>query len=190
MPSIDKWSAYCEVVRTVRWFEALHRRRQRGALPKNPGAVIFDFDGVFTDNRVIVLEDGREAVFCHRGDGLGIEMLRNRGLAMLVISKERNPVVAARCRKLGLSCLQGVSDKKTALLEWAADNRVDLEGMIDVGNDINDLECLRLVGCGAVVADAHPEVIRAADLVLSRSGGHGAIRELCDLVLADIGSIP
>jgi len=153
-------------------------------LPNSVAAVVFDFDGVFTDNRVIVFDDGHEAVICNRGDGLGLEMLRDAGVRLWVLSKERNPVVARRTEKLGLDCLHAVDDKPSALRSWADDNGVDLQCTIYVGNDVNDVGCMQLVGFAACPSDAHDRARAVADLVLSRAGGHGAVRELCDLLLA------
>jgi YrbI family 3-deoxy-D-manno-octulosonate 8-phosphate phosphatase len=146
--------------------------------------LVFDFDGVMTDNRVLVFEDGREAVLCNRGDGLGLEMLRKAGVPMAVISKEINPVVGARCRKLKIPYLQGIEDKRAALANIAADRRVELAQVAYMGNDINDLECMQAVGLAIAPADSHPEARRAADLVTSAPGGFGAVREVCDLLLA------
>lgn len=168
---------------------AERRRAARGArLPASPGALVLDFDGVLTDNRVLVFEDGREAVLCDRGDGLGVERLGRQPIALLVLSRETNPVVAARCRKLGIDCLQGVRDKVPALAQWLRERGVAPERTIFVGNDVNDLECMRFVGCAVAVADAYPEVRAAARLVLSRPGGRGAVRELTDLILDRKGS--
>jgi len=147
-------------------------------------AVIFDFDGVMTDNRVVQDQSGSEAVICSRSDGRGIEMLRDAGIQMAVISKETNPVVAARCRKLGLPYHQGIDDKASALRSVAADARVELAQVAFVGNDIDDLECLRIAGLGVAVADAHPQVRGEAGLVLVSEGGRGAIRELAEYLLA------
>ena len=152
-------------------------------LPKNIEALICDFDGVFTDNRVIVMEDGTEAVICHRGDGMGIEALRKTNLPILVISKEENKVVEARCSKLKIPCLQGVQNKKAVLIQWLNENSINPDNTIYVGNDINDLECLALVGCSVAVNDAVDEVLNIADIILKKSGGHGAIRELCDMII-------
>jgi N-acylneuraminate cytidylyltransferase len=168
--------------------EVLLRARDRASraalLPARIGAVVFDFDGVFTDNRVWVQQDGREAVACSRGDGMGLDLLRQAGFPLLVISKEVNPVVSARCNKLKIECLQGVDDKRSALLGWTASRGIALADVIYLGNDINDLPCLELAGCPAVVADAHPEARRAARLLLESPGGFGAVRELADLVLS------
>jgi YrbI family 3-deoxy-D-manno-octulosonate 8-phosphate phosphatase len=171
--------------------EALARSNQRDAqkafLPQPVAGIVFDFDGVFTDNRVLVVQDGREAVWCNRGDGMGLATLRRSGLPLLVLSTEENPVVKARCAKLGLECLSGVADKGSALANWAAARNLDLAHLIYVGNDVNDLECLQLVGCGVAVADAHPRAKRAARMMLASNGGHGAIRELADLVISTLG---
>src|SRR5262249_10336849 len=154
----------------------------RAPFPREIGLIVFDFDGVMTDNRVWVAADGTEWVACSRSDGLGLERLRRLGLALLVLSTEVNQVVAARCRKLGLPCEHGVADKAGRLRDLLADRGVDPSQVIYVGNDVNDLACMRLVGCGVAVADAHADVLAAADFVLSRPGGHGAVRELCDRV--------
>jgi N-acylneuraminate cytidylyltransferase len=153
------------------------------ALPDPLEAVVFDFDGVFTDNRVWVSQDGTEMVACNRSDGMGIDFLRDSGLPVLVLSKEKNPVVRARCAKLRIPCLNGIDDKRPALERWAQEQGVDLRQTVFVGNDVNDLPCLEAVGCGVVVADAHPDVIPAARIVLSKPGGHGAVREIADLIV-------
>lgn len=161
----------------------LRQPTDQAVLPRQLGAVVFDFDGVFTDNSVSVDQEGHESVVCHRGDGYGIERLREMGVPMLVLSREENHVVGARCRKLGIECLQNSKDKLPALRSWLENHGIDILQTVYVGNDHNDIECLRAVGCGVVVADAHPEAIAAADLVLRHPGGHGAVRELCDRVL-------
>jgi len=160
--------------------------RRREALPRPIGAIVFDFDGVLTDNRVAVDQDGRESVTCDRSDGMGIAHLRDAGIPLLVLSKERNPVVAARCRKLQVDLVQGCDDKLPALRTWLADRRVGLEQTIYVGNDVNDAECLRAAACAVVPADAHADVTPLARIVLSRDGGRGAVRELADLILEGV----
>jgi YrbI family 3-deoxy-D-manno-octulosonate 8-phosphate phosphatase len=159
------------------------RRKPTSALPVSIDLVVFDFDGVLTDNRVLVFPDGGEAVACDRGDGLAISRLRQAGIPTFVLSSEVNPVVASRCRKLALECLQGVDDKLSALRRFAETRRAALANTVYVGNDVNDLACLRAVGCAVVPADAHPSVLPHAHIVLSRAGGRGAVRELCDLIL-------
>ena len=172
--------------------EVLLRSRSRAehlaALPTRLDALVFDFDGVFTDNRVTVLEEGREAVVCSRGDGMGIELLRKAGWPMVVLSKEPHPIVSARCAKLRLECQQGVDDKLPALARWLDGRGFAPERTLYVGNDINDLTCLTAVGCPVVVADAHPEAARAARIILEKPGGQGALRELAELILSRYGA--
>jgi N-acylneuraminate cytidylyltransferase len=152
-------------------------------LPQKVTLVVFDFDGVMTDNHAWVDQDGREAVMVNRADGMGISLLRQAGIPAVVLSTETNPVVAARCRKLSLPVAQGLADKASALREWLEGHHLDPAGTVYLGNDINDLPCFPLVGCAVAVADAHPEVLAQADLVLSHDGGQGAVRELCELLI-------
>lgn len=142
--------------------------------------VAFDFDGVFTDNAVYVFEDGREAVVCSRGDGMGIGLLTASGLPAIVISKEQNPVVAARCRKLSLRCVQGCDDKVTALQAIVDEMGITLDEVAFVGNDVNDAPCLSIVGLPIVVADSHPDVLPLGAWRTGAPGGRGAVREICD----------
>lgn len=148
-------------------------------------AVVLDFDGTLTDDRVSIDQDGRESVSVHRGDGLGVTALRRAGLDVLILSTERNPVVAARARKLGVPALHGIDDKGSALLRWCAENGHPLERVAYVGNDVNDLPCLELVGWPIAVADAHYSVRARARIVTAAPGGHGAIREVASRVLGE-----
>ncbi|MCE5267371.1 MAG: acylneuraminate cytidylyltransferase [Planctomycetaceae bacterium] len=170
-------------LQVVEWF--LRHRSQLDTmrnLPRKVSVLVLDFDGVFTDNRVLVSEDGKEAVLCDRADGLGIDQLRRIGLPVLVLSTERNPVVAARCRKLGLECIHAVTDKREVLNTWLAANGIAWSEVVYVGNDDNDLTCLHASGCPVAVRDASSEVLSAARFVLNAAGGHGAIREIGDLI--------
>lgn len=164
--------------------------------------LVLDFDGVLTDNKVLVDETGRESIVCNRSDGLGLERLKARGVRVMVLSQERNGVVAARCRKLGLPCLQGCTDKLGTLQRivegdlqfgcnevWGGKGeRGDFGGIqrsqvAYVGNDVNDLACLRWVAWPIAVADAVPEVLASAKYVTRSAGGRGAVREICDLLV-------
>ena len=145
--------------------------------------VVFDFDGVFTDNAVWVFEDGREAVRCSRSDGIGLQRLRSAGVEAFILSTETNPVVTARAKKLKLVCRQGCDDKLSALHELARERDLPLDAIAFVGNDVNDASCLEAVGLPIVVADAHPDVLALARLRSTRTGGHGAVREICDLIV-------
>jgi N-acylneuraminate cytidylyltransferase len=150
------------------------------ALPDFIAAVVLDFDGVFTDNKVIVFQDGREAVVCNRGDGWGLAQLKRLGVPILVLSTEENPVVRARCDKLGIACMQGLQDKLTGLTAWLSTNKIDISQVVYVGNDVNDLACLRAAGCGIAVCDAHPG--RAAPDCPFSARRQGAIREIAELI--------
>ncbi|GAB2452214.1 N-acylneuraminate cytidylyltransferase [Conyzicola lurida] len=156
---------------------------QGGVRSIDVDAVVTDFDGVHTDDRVLVGEDGSEFVTANRSDGMGVRLLREAGVTVLILSTEVNPVVAARGRKLRVEVLQGLDDKATALTEWAAANAIPLDRVAYVGNDVNDLGCLAIVGWPVAVADAHPLVISAARVILTRRGGDGAVRELAELAL-------
>lgn len=156
-------------------------------LPKQVDLLVMDFDGVMTDDRVWVDQDGRELVASNRRDGMGISALHNAGIPMIVISTEVNPVVAARCHKLDLPVIQGITDKATALQRLLRERQLDPAHVIYLGNDVNDVPCFPIVGCAVVVADAHPEVISHADIVLTNPGGRGAVRELCDRILNNRG---
>jgi len=153
------------------------------ALPERIDLIVFDFDGVFTDNRVWVDQNGHESIAAYRSDSLILSQMRKAGFDMAVISTEVNPVVSARCQKMKMPVFQGVEDKAAVIRQLIADRGVQPEHVIFVGNDINDIPCFPLVGCAVVVADALPEAKKQADFVLSKPGGHGAVRELCDLLL-------
>lgn len=163
--------------------EAVCPGRARRPLPAEVRLVVFDFDGVMTDNRVWVDGEGHEYVAASRGDGMGLIRLRQAGVELMVLSTEVNPVVAARCRKLDIPYVQGIQDKAEALRSLLVKRGLDPSQVVFVGNDVNDLPCFEIAGCAAAPADAEPEVLRQADLLLSRRGGHGAVRELCDLLL-------
>lgn len=146
--------------------------------------VAFDFDGVFTDNRVFVDENGVESVACSRLDGFGLQALREAGIGLVVLSTEVNPVVSARCKKLALDCVQGLDDKAAALRDQIAERGVSAERTAYLGNDVNDIECLQLAGVPVGVADSHPCVLPHVAFTTTAAGGRGAVREFCDLVVA------
>ena len=144
--------------------------------------VVFDFDGVFTDNRVWTNEHGEESVACWRGDALGLRRLEDVGVDHFVLSMEVNAAVGARAQKIRAACIQGVDDKPPVLRDEAARRGISLERTAYVGNDVNDAGCLEIVGLPVVPADAWPDVVPLADLVLERRGGYGCVREFCDAV--------
>ncbi|MFF5155123.1 cytidylyltransferase domain-containing protein [Streptomyces sp. NPDC000348] len=164
-----------------------------GALPTadDVDAVVLDFDGTQTDDRVLIDSDGREFVSVHRGDGLGIAALRRSGLKLLILSTEQNPVVAARARKLRLPVLHGIDRKDLALKQWCEEQGIAPERVLYVGNDVNDLPCFALVGWPVAVASAHDVVRGAARAVTTLPGGDGAIREIAGWILGpSLDSLP
>lgn len=144
--------------------------------------IVFDFDGVFTDNTVCVNQDGVESVRCWRSDGIGLARLRTVGVQSLIISTEVNPVVSVRARKLNLPCVQGVENKATAIMAACNELKIDPQQTMFVGNDINDIPAFKVVGIPVGVADAYPETYPYILFRTQKSGGFGSVREICDLV--------
>ncbi|MFE9405518.1 cytidylyltransferase domain-containing protein [Streptomyces sp. NPDC006530] len=157
--------------------------RLPGPTPDDVDAVVLDFDGTQTDDKVLVDSDGRELVAVHRGDGLGIAALRRAGLKLLILSTEQNPVVAARAHKLKIPVLHGIDRKDLALKQWCEEQGIDPQRVLYAGNDVNDLPCFALAGWPVAVADAHDAVRAAARAVTRTPGGEGAIREIAAWLL-------
>lgn len=145
-------------------------------------AIVFDFDGVFTDNMVMVDQNGVESVRCWRSDGLGLSRIHQLGLKILIISTEINPVVTVRANKLKINCLQGVENKAVAIKQWSSSIGVLLKNIAFVGNDINDIPAFQEVGLPIGVADAYEEISPFIKHRTRTAGGYGAVREICDLI--------
>ena len=154
-------------------------------MPEPIKLIVSDFDGVITDNRVWTDQDGKETVAAYRSDSMRVRELRELGIDVMILSSEPNNVVLGRAAKMGVEAVHGIDirGKGEALKKLLTEKKIDASQVIYIGNDFNDLPCFGIAGWGVAVADAYPEVARAADLVLQRPGGHGALRELCDLVL-------
>ena len=167
--------------------ETLMRRRldvrRAQLLPEELKAVIFDFDGVLTDNRVAVGEHGEELVFCHRGDGWGIARLKEAGLHVAVLTLERSPAVARRCEKLGVELLVAQGEKLPVLKGWLERRGIEPRHAVYVGNDLPDVPCM-LYTFGVAPADALAAAKKAAQIVLETPGGRGCARELAGLILS------
>lgn len=144
--------------------------------------VILDFDGVQTDDYVWIDQYGNESVRVSRSDGHGISIMKKAGLAVLILSTETNPVVAARAEKLGVEVIFGQQNKANAMVEWANKKDLDLEEVAYLGNETNDVASMKLVGLPVAVSDANPQVVQTASLVLRSKGGEKAVRELADIV--------
>lgn len=147
-----------------------------------PKVIFFDFDGVFTDNKVYVNQHGDEMVCCSRADSLGLSLIRKR-ITLVVVSTETNGVVASRCEKLGIPSFQGYMNKKEIVQKWLIRNGIESNDAMFVGNDVNDLDAMACCGVSACPNDANAIVKNAASIVLSHLGGNGAIRELCDYLI-------
>jgi 3-deoxy-D-manno-octulosonate 8-phosphate phosphatase (KDO 8-P phosphatase) len=143
---------------------------------------VFDFDGVFSDNRVWTNDRGEESVACFRGDTMGLRRLDEVGVEYLILTSETNDAVAARARKMRVDIIKGVEEKLPVLYAEVERRGVSLAETSYVGNDVNDAECLAVVGLPVVPADAWAEVVPLARLVLTRDGGRGCVREFCDAV--------
>jgi YrbI family 3-deoxy-D-manno-octulosonate 8-phosphate phosphatase len=154
-------------------------------MPEQIDLIISDFDGVITDNRVWVNEEGIEYVAAYRSDSIGVQLLRAIDVDVMILSSEPNRVVEARARKMGVEVIHGIGlhDKGRVMRDVLEQKNIKAENVIYIGNDLNDLPCFEVAGWSVAVADAYPAVIRAADHVLSKTGGHGALRELIDLIL-------
>lgn len=148
--------------------------------------ICYDFDGVMTDNRVWVSEDGREAVAVNRADGMAVAALRQAGLRQIILSTETNPVVAARARKLKIEIIQGLADKAATLTAFTREHDIDLARVAFIGNDLNDLSVMSLVGYPIAPADAHRRVLALACHVTAAKGGDGVVREFCETLFPGV----
>ena len=146
------------------------------------GLVVFDFDGVFTDNSVYVTQDGVESVRCWRSDGLGLSRLHSVNVKTFIISTETNSVVTARAKKMKVPCKQGIKDKAASILETCQELCIPPGNTMFVGNDINDIPGFQSIGIPVAVFDAYPEVHPHVIFRTKTPGGMGAVREICDLI--------
>ncbi len=145
---------------------------------KNIKLIVYDFDGVLTDNKVIVREDGLESVVVNRSDGLAIGMIKKMGIEQIVLSKERNKVVEARANKLNILAIRGIDDKRKELMDYCSKNNISLKNVVYIGNDINDLEPMKMVGYPICPLDAYEEIKEISKFILNTPGGAGVVREL------------
>ncbi|MCR4586648.1 MAG: HAD hydrolase family protein [Lachnospiraceae bacterium] len=144
----------------------------------NTDLIVYDFDGVMTDNRVSVDQDGKESVCVNRSDGYGVGMIRKCGIPQIIISTEKNPVVERRAEKLSLPVIHDVADKAEILKAYLDREGIDPGRVLYVGNDLNDREAMLLCGIKCAPADAEPAILKIADVIFERKGGYGVVREL------------
>lgn len=150
---------------------------------KDIDLIVYDFDGVMTDNRVIVLQDGTEAVIVNRADGLAVDSFRDLGIPQLILSTETNSVVKARAAKLRIEVIASCKDKRHALKSYCTENHYDLNKVMYIGNDLNDLEVMKIVGFPVAPADAHPKIKKIAKLITEAKGGEGVVKDLFDYLI-------
>ncbi|MBL8100380.1 MAG: acylneuraminate cytidylyltransferase [Anaerolineales bacterium] len=183
--TLSDWSKYEAVIYSG--LEVVSPRSPRKQIPETIKLIICDFDGVVTDNSVITDQDGKESVLASRSDSMHIKTLKEKGIDFMILSSEPNGVVQARAKKMGVESIHGIGmqDKGRVMREVLEKKNIKAENVIYVGNDLNDLPCFEIAGWSVAVADAYPEIIRAADFVLTKNGGHGAIRELCEIILKE-----
>jgi len=153
----------------------LGKDRSRLTLPK---LLVTDFDGCLTDDRVILNESGQESVILNRKDGLAVGSFAKLGIPLLILSTEKNPVVAKRAEKLKVPYIQGATDKFSEIKSYLNEKQIDLLDVWYVGNDINDLEVMTHVGLSICPNDAVAEVLSIAQWVLKTKGGAGVLAEI------------
>ena len=144
--------------------------------------IIFDFDGVFTNNKFSLDSKGSERVVLSRADGLAVKVLKEKKTSMLVLSSEKNEIVKKRCEKLGIQCIFGVDNKLKTLKKHLQEENVNKNNVLYLGNDINDIDCMKFVGYPVAVNDAADSVKKVSKMVLNSSGGNGAVRELVKII--------
>ena len=149
---------------------------------ENIELIVYDFDGVMTDNRVLVDQNGNESVMANRGDGYGVGMIRKLGIRQVILSTEVNPVVEMRAQKLNLEVIHGVSDKKQTLEKYCEDRNISLDRVMYLGNDLNDIDAMKCAGIKGAPKDAEPEILEIADWISGKNGGYGVVRELARLI--------
>ncbi|RZB30167.1 MAG: 3-deoxy-D-manno-octulosonate 8-phosphate phosphatase (KDO 8-P phosphatase) [Desulfobacteraceae bacterium Eth-SRB1] len=145
--------------------------------------IVYDFDGVMTNNKVLVDQSGRESVVVNRSDGLAVSAIRKMKIKQIILSTEENPVVKSRADKLKIPCIQSVENKKKALEKYIRRIGVDRKRVLYIGNDINDLEVIAYTGYTIAPSDAYPDVRKKAKIITKAKGGEGVVRELLDMLL-------
>jgi len=168
---------------------------KKSSMPKwdEVGLIVFDFDGIFTNNKVFLNSKGEEYVCCSRADGLAFDILRKfinfkkYNLKYIILSKEKNSVVSVRSKKLKIPCYHGIDDKFSFLKEYIKNQNLNLNShsnkFIYLGNDLNDLSSIDLCDFSIAPLDAHPIIIKSVDLVLPFKGGDGFVRDFIEKLL-------
>ena len=147
--------------------------------------LVLDVDGVLTDGRLYYDSPGERIKVFHVRDGYGIKAVQRAGVTVAILSGRKSMAVAVRAKELGIRhVVQGADDKLAALHKLTRSCKVTLDDCACVGDDTPDVPIIEACGIGIAVADAHPDALAAADLVTRMRGGLGAVREVCDWLLA------
>ena len=149
---------------------------------KNIKLIVYDFDGVMTNNKLFINQSGEEMVQVNRADGLGVSEIKKLGIEQMIISSEKNPVVSARAKKIDISFLQGVDKKEKILIEYCKKNNIDINTVAFVGNDVNDLNAMKIVGLTICPSDSAEQIKKISTIILQSAGGEGVVREIYDLI--------
>jgi YrbI family 3-deoxy-D-manno-octulosonate 8-phosphate phosphatase len=145
---------------------------------KNIRLIVYDFDGVLTDNKIHLNEEGIESVTLNRSDGLAMDVLKKWRINQIILSTETNKVVEERAKKLGILAIRGVENKKETLLAYCRKNEIPVETVVYIGNDLNDLEAMKITGYPVCPSDASEEIKNISKIILDSAGGGGVVREL------------
>jgi len=187
---MDYWKSFdIDTIEDIEICEYFMRKKILSKPPrinkKDIQLIVYDFDGVMTNNKVIVSEDGRESIIANRSDGLGVELLKKKDIKQVILSTESNNVVCARAKKLNLPVIYACKDKKNALQKYCGKMKYNLSKVAYIGNDINDLEAMKMVGYPIATADARIEIKKISKIITKTIGGDGVIRELLDIFMED-----
>tara|TARA_S200000501_G_scaffold378046_1_gene438841 strand:+ start:74 stop:574 length:501 start_codon:yes stop_codon:yes gene_type:complete len=147
---------------------------------KKLAAIVLDFDGVLTDNRVLTFEDGKEAVFCNRSDGLAVNVLNNLKIRTFILSSEKNKVVKYRAKKLKIDCFHSIKDKENELRKISKKEKLNLKNVMYVGNDLNDFKAMKICGIKVCPCDSHIKIKKIANFKTKARGGNGVLREIVE----------
>ncbi|MBA7568308.1 hypothetical protein ES708_10029 [subsurface metagenome] len=187
---MDYWKSFdIDTIEDIEICEYFMRKKILSKPPrinkKDIQLIVYDFDGVMTNNKVIIDQNGEESVIVNRSDGLAISFLCKMRIKQIIISTEENQVVLKRAEKLKIPCMNGVKNKLSILKKYLKKNNILKENIIYVGNDINDFEAMKFVAFPVAPSDAHKDIRKIAKLVTKSKGGDGVIRELLDIFVED-----
>ncbi|TPH17778.1 3-deoxy-manno-octulosonate-8-phosphatase KdsC [Litorilituus lipolyticus] len=146
--------------------------------------LVCDVDGVFSDGRIYLGNQGEELKAFHTKDGFGVKALGASGVQVAIITGRTSAIVENRMKALNVAhIIQGQEDKLPALITLAQQLNINMSNIAYIGDDMPDLPCIEHVGLGVSVSDAHPLVLNGADFTTFTRGGFGAVREVCDLIM-------